>query len=130
MNGWLDSNLGAVQGGKEDMGLGTEHLGSSLSHAGGLLCGLLPLWASLQIHSSSGARISSLSRLFSSVAQLYLTLCDPTDCSTPGLPAHHPLLESTQTHVHRVGDTIQPSHPLSSPSPPAPNPSQCQGLFQ
>ena len=50
--------------------------------------------------------------------------------STPGLPVHHQLLESTQTHVHRVGDAIQPSHPLSSPSPPAPNPSQHQGLFQ
>ena len=50
--------------------------------------------------------------------------------STPGLPVHHQLPEFTQTHVHRVGDTIQPSHPLSSPSPPAPNPSQLQGLFQ
>ena len=50
--------------------------------------------------------------------------------STPGLPVHHQLLEFTQTHVHRVGDAIQPSHPLSSPSPPAPNPSQHQGLFQ
>ena len=48
----------------------------------------------------------------------------------PGLPVHHQLLEFTQTHVHRVGDAIQPSHPLSSPSPPAPNPSQHQGLFQ
>ena len=50
--------------------------------------------------------------------------------STPGLPVHHQLLEFTQTHVHRVGDAIQPSHPLSSPSPPASNPSQHQGLFQ
>ena len=50
--------------------------------------------------------------------------------STPGLPVHHQLPEFTQTHVHRVGDAIQPSHPLSSPSPPAPNPSQHQGLFQ
>ena len=58
---------------------------------------------------------------FSSVAQLCLTLCDPMDCSTPGLPNHHQLPELTQTHVHRVGDAIQPSHPLSSPSPPAPN---------
>ena len=49
--------------------------------------------------------------------------------STPGLPVHHQLLEFTQTHVHRVGDAIQPSHPLSSPSPPAPNPSQHQGIF-
>ena len=67
---------------------------------------------------------------FSSVAQSCPTLCDPMNCSTPGLPAHHQLLEFTQTHVHRVGDAIQPSHPLLSPSPPAPNPSQHQGLFQ
>ena len=58
------------------------------------------------------------------------TLCDPMNRSTPGLPVHHHLPEFTQTHVHRVGDTIQPSHPLSSPSPPAPNPSQHQRLFQ
>ncbi|CAI9176240.1 unnamed protein product [Rangifer tarandus platyrhynchus] len=115
-------------------GFGIEHLGSTLSHTGGLLCGLmqiiLPLWVSLQIHSSSGARNSSLSRLFSSVAQLCLTLCNPMDCSTPGLPVHHQLLESTQTHVHRVGDSIQPSHPLSSPSSPDLNLFQHQGLFQ
>ena len=61
---------------------------------------------------------------FSSIAQLCLTLCDPMNHSTLGLPVHHQLPESTQTHVHRVGDAIQPSHPLSSPSPPAPNPSQ------
>ena len=54
----------------------------------------------------------------------------PMNCSVPGLPVHHQLLESTQTHAHRVGDAIQPSHPLLSPSPPAPNPSQHQGLFQ
>ena len=56
---------------------------------------------------------------FSSVAQLCPTLCDPMNCSTPGLPVHHQLPEFTQTHVHRVSDSIQPSHPLSSPSPPA-----------
>ena len=56
---------------------------------------------------------------FSSVAQSCQTLCDPMNCSTPGLPVHHHLLEFTQTHVHRVSDTIQPSHPLSSPSPPS-----------
>ena len=61
---------------------------------------------------------------FSSVTQSCLTLCDPMNHSTPGLPVHQQLLEFTQTHVHRVGDAIQPSHPLSSPSPPAPNPSQ------
>ena len=69
-------------------------------------------------------------RQFSSVAQLYLTLCDPMGCSTPGLPVPHQLPEFTQTHVHRVGDAIQQSHSLLSPSPPAPNPSQHQGLFE
>ena len=67
---------------------------------------------------------------FSSVAKLCLTLCNPMNCSTPSLPVHHQLLEFTQTHVHWVSDAIQPSCPLSSPSPPAPNPSQHQGLFQ
>ena len=67
---------------------------------------------------------------FSSVAQSYPTLCDPMNCSTPGLPLHHQLPEFTQTNVHWVGDAIQPSHPLSSPSPPALNPSWHQGLFQ
>ena len=65
----------------------------------------------------------------SSVTQSCPTLCDPMNHSTSGLPVHHQLLESTQTHVHGVSDAIQPSHPLSSPSP-APNPSQYQGLFQ
>ena len=67
---------------------------------------------------------------FSSVARSCPTLCNPMNCSTPGPPVHHQLPEFTQTHVHRVGDAIQPSHPLSSPSPPAPNPSQHQSLFQ
>ena len=67
---------------------------------------------------------------FSSVAQSCLTVCDPMNHSTPGLPVHHQLPEFTQTHVHRVSDAIQPSHPWSSPSPPAPNPSQHQSLFQ
>ena len=67
---------------------------------------------------------------FSSVAQLRPTLCNPMDCSTPGLPVHHQLPEFTQTHVHWVGDAIQPSHPLSSSSSPALNLSQHQGLFQ
>ena len=67
---------------------------------------------------------------FSSVAQSCPTLCNPMNRSTPGLPIHHQLPEFTQTHVHQVGDAIQPSHPLSSPSPPAPNPSQHQSLFQ
>ena len=71
-----------------------------------------------------------LSVQFSSVAQSCPTLCDPMNRSTPGLPVHHQLPGFTQTHIHRVSDAIQPSHPLSSPSPPAPNPSQHQSLFQ
>ena len=67
---------------------------------------------------------------FSSVTQSCPTLCDPMNHSTPGLPVHQKFLEFTQTHAHWVGDAIQPSHPLSSPSPPATNPSQHQGLFQ
>ena len=67
---------------------------------------------------------------FSSVTQSYPTLCDPKNHSTPGLTVHHHLPEFTQTHVHRVHDAIQPSHPRSSPSPPAPNPSQHQSFFQ
>ena len=72
---------------------------------------------------------SFLSFQFSSVAQFCPTLCDPMDC-TPGLPVHHQFPEFTQTHVHWIGDAIQPSHPLSSPSPPAFNLSQHQGLFK
>ena len=67
---------------------------------------------------------------YCSVAKLYPTLCDPMDRSMPGPPVHHQLPEFTQTHVHRVSDAIQPSHPLSSPSPPALNLSQHWGLFQ
>ena len=67
---------------------------------------------------------------FSSAAQSCPTLCDPMNHSTLGLPVHHQLPESTQTHVHRVNDTMQPSHPLPSPSPPALDLSQHQGLFQ
>ena len=73
---------------------------------------------------------SSFGFQFSSVTQSFPTLCNPMNCSTPGLPVHHQLPEFTQTRVHRVSDAIQPSHPLSSPSPPAPNPSQHQSLFQ
>ena len=90
-----------------------------------------------KIHEGLEIVLASLSEVlffssvqFSSVAQSCLTICDPMNRSTPGLPVHHQLPEFTQTHVHRVSDTIQPSHPLSSPSPPAPNPSQHQSLFQ
>ena len=80
-------------------------------------CALVPL--------RSGSSVQ-----FNSVTQSCLTLCDPMNRSTPGLPVHHQLPEFTQTRVHRVRDAIQPSHPLLSPSPPAPNPSQHQSLFQ
>ena len=78
----------------------------------------------------TGVAIKTFSVQFSSVAQSCPTLCNPMDCSTPGLPVHHQLSEFMQTHVHRVGDAIQPSHLLLSPSPPALNLSQHQGLFQ
>ena len=65
-----------------------------------------------------------------SVAQSCPTLCDPMNRSTPGLPVHHQLPEFSETHVHRVSDAIQPSHPLSSPPPLAPSPSQHQSLSQ
>ena len=86
----------------------------------------------LIIHSTgSGKSYLCLSSVqFSSVAQSCPTLCDPMNCSTPGLPVHHQLPEFTQTHVHWVSDAIQPSHPLSSPSHPAFNLSQQQSLFQ
>jgi len=77
---------------------------------------LIPMWSS-EIPVISGT-------------QSCPTLCDPIDCSMPGFPVRHQLPELTQTHVHRVGDAIQKSHPLSSPSPPAFNLSQHQGLFQ
>ena len=74
--------------------------------------------------------LHSVTSQFSSVAQSCLTLCSPMNRSTPGLPVHHQLPEFIQTHVHQVSDAIQPSHPRSSPSPPAPNPSQHKSLFQ
>ena len=74
--------------------------------------------------------VSILNSQVRSVAQLCPTLCDPVNRCTPGLPVHHQLPEFTQTHVHQVGDAIQPSHPLSSPSLPVPNPSQHHSLFQ
>ena len=76
-----------------------------------LLCSVSPLVANYSVQ-------------FSSVAQSCPTLCDPMNCSTPGLPVHHQLPEFTQAHIHRVSDAIQPPHPLPSPSPPDPNPSQ------
>ena len=78
---------------------------------------------------SINTMVGMTSAPFSSVTQSCLILCDPMDCSTPGLPVHHQLPELTQTHIHLVGDAIQPSHPLLSPSPPAFDLSQHQGLF-
>ena len=90
----------------------------------------LSLWSPQACFLQSASICLHLSDKIRSVAQLCLTLCDPMNRSTPGLPVHHQLPEFTQAHVHRVSDTIQPSHPLSSPSPPAPNPSQHKSLFQ
>ena len=90
-----------------------------------ILCTLLGIMFSIQVWSNQQAKTS-----LSSVAQPCPTLCDPMKRSKPGLPVHHQLPEFTQILIHRVGDAIQPSHPLLSPSPPAPNPSQHQGLFQ
>ena len=102
----------------------------------GTVCGITESWMWVSSHAcicaielySSKWDLNSVQ--LSSLDQSCPTLCDPMDCSTPGLPVHHQLLESTQTHVHRVGDAIQPSRHLSSPSPPALNLSQHQGLFK
>ena len=88
----------------------------------------IPYIALLQLHVSLCKHFSSVQ--FRSVAQSCLTLCNPMDCSTPGLPVHHHLPEFTQTHVHWVSDAIQTSHPLLSPSSPTFNLSQHQGLFK
>ena len=97
-----------------------------LSHQGRRI-DLTKYWGNLWFHKRL---VLFNSVQFSSVAQLCPTLCNPMNCSMPGLPVHHQLLESTQTYVHRVDDAIQPSHPLSSPSLPTFNLSQHQGLFQ
>ena len=93
---------------------------------------IMRLWSDTMTreHEGKGRHWRQNSVQFSSVAQSCPTLCDPTDYSTPGLPVHHQLPEFTQTHVHWVSDAIQPSHPLSSPSPPAFRLSQHQSLFQ
>ena len=89
---------------------------------------LVGLFLTSELLGLSIGRFSSVQ--FNSVAQSRPTLCDPMNRNTPGLPVHHQLLEFIQTCFHRVSDAIQPSHPRSSPSPPAPNPSQHQSLFQ
>ena len=93
-----------------------------VSHIGG---SFFTIWANREAPYQETPQVQ-----FSSVTQPCPTLCDPMNRSTPGLPVHHHLPEFTQTHVHQTSDAIQPSHPLSSPSPPAPNPSQHQTLFQ
>ena len=109
---------------------------SQLFASGGQSIGASPLATVLSVNILGWyplglAGLSSLHSVqFSSVSQLYLTLSDPMDCSTPGFPVHHQLPEFTQAHVHRVSDAIQPSHPLSSPSPPTFNLSKHQGFFQ
>ena len=119
-----------------------------------MLCSQEPLWASyipplvrshhcLKLNGGNSQKLKFLEWFsliysyilffdlqLSSAAQSCLTLCDPMDCSMPGLPVHHQLPEFTQTHVYWVGDAIQPSQPLLSPSPPIFNLSQHQGLFQ
>ena len=96
-----------------------------------LILQLASMWCLIPFHKFSNTFCTTThNHQMRSVAQSCPTLCDPMNRSTPGLPVHHQLPEFTQTHVHRVSDAIQPSHPLSSPSPPAPNPSQHQGLFQ
>ena len=108
--------------------------GLSLPTPGGLpdprMEPLSPAWQADSLPLSTWEAGPLHSAQFSSVAQSCLTLCDPMNRSTPGLSVHHQLPEFTQTHAHQVGDAIQPSHPLLSSSPPAPNPSQHQGLFQ
>ena len=104
------------------------------------LCSVPPVWTFFWIFCICGPILillpvfslnGTLAGQFSSIQLLSrVALCDPVNCSTPGLPVHHQLLEPTQTHVHWVGDAIQPSHPLLSPSPPAFNLSQPQGLFK
>ena len=92
------------------------------------ICHVYSRWC-LESHSPHYINISVLFQ-FSSVTQTCPTLCDTMNCSKPGLPIHHHLPEFTRTHTHRVSDAIQPSHPLLSPFPPAPNPSHHQSLFQ
>ena len=120
---WLD--LLAVQGTLKSL---LQHRNSKASI---LWCSAFFIVQLSHPHMITGKTTTPFSLVqFSSVTQSPLILCDPMNCSTPGLPVHHQLLEFTQTHVHRVGDAIQPSHPLSSPSPPALNPSQHQSLLQ
>ena len=116
---------------------GGQSIGASASVLPMNIQGWFPLW----LNDLNSLQYKGLSRIFSSkiqfslvqlssVSQSCLTLCNPMDCSTPGLPVHHQLSEFTQTHAHWSSDAIQPSYTLPSPSPPALNLSQHQGLFQ
>ena len=100
------------------------------SHHKDLLWLFLGRFTFLCLHLGIASTLNHIVYQFSSVAQSCLTLCDPTNCSTSGLHVHHQFPEFTQTQAHWVSDAIQPSHLLLSPSPPAPNPSQHQSLFQ
>ena len=114
------SDILAVQGALKSL---LQHHSSKASI---LLCSAFFMVQLSHPYTTTGKTVS---QSVSSVAQSCQILCDPMNHSTPGLPVHHQHPESTQTHVHRVGDAIQPSHPLSAP-PPAPSPSQHQSLFQ
>ena len=122
-----------VQGAWYRMLLGTVLVDSSFGGSSWIsevleVCQCVKLSCQWRGNSPSSRKCESLQ--FSSVTQSYPTLYNPMDCSMVGLSVYHQLPEFTQTHVHWVGDAIQPSHPLSSPSPPALNPSQHQGLFK
>ena len=129
---WLVINL-SISLYKKDNMAGRDLSLISTIHAGNLLCEWkLKYWVNIRSKETTSKISFNFCKKFkfSSVTQSGPTLCDPMNRGTPGLPVHHQLPEFTQTHVHRVGDAIQPSHPLSSPSPPAFNLSQHQGLFQ
>ena len=120
-NPWIRFGMGEPPASGLSTGIKTPANSGKFSQSGLQQRGPMEFQDSLKIFSGHQIR---------SVAQSCPTLCDPMNRSKPGLPVHHQLPEFTETHVHWVSDAIQPSHPLSSPSPPAPNPSQHQSLFQ
>ena len=126
--GWIPG-LGRSPGGGHGNPLQSSCLENSMDREACQVKSIVSQRVSHQWSNLACMHMSDLSVQFSSVAQSCPNLCDPMNHSTPGLPVHHQLPEFTQTHVHRVNDAIQPFHLLSSPSPPAPNPSQYQGLF-